>query len=102
MSAESVKRPLGMRPGRPSFGPIERLQSEYFGRPRSSLRPGLCLGMDGDLFHADAESVDPKLSWTLQRKVWVESAIEAHGQRVQALPQAKLQIMNIGATGKRA
>jgi hypothetical protein len=30
----------------------------------------------------------------------VESAVEAHGQRVHALAQSELQIMNIGATGK--
>jgi hypothetical protein len=32
--------------------------------------------------------------------MWVESAVEANGQRVKPLPQAKLQIMNIGARGK--
>ena len=34
--------------------------------------------------------------------MWVESKVEAHSQQVQTLAQAKLQIMNIGATGKRA
>jgi hypothetical protein len=32
----------------------------------------------------------------------VESAVEAHGQRVHALALSELQIMNIGATGKPA
>jgi hypothetical protein len=34
--------------------------------------------------------------------MWIESAVEAHGQRVHPVPQAKLQIMNIGASGKAA
>jgi hypothetical protein len=32
----------------------------------------------------------------------VESAVEAHRKRVHALPQSKLEIMNIGTAGKAA
>ena len=36
------------------------------------------------------------------RKMGVESAIEAYGQGVHPLPKSKLEIMNIGSTGKAA
>src|ERR1700722_5075756 len=34
------------------------------------------------------------------RKMWVESAVKARGERVHPLSESKLEVMNIGATGK--
>ena len=45
---------------------------------------------------------DAQLRSTSSGEMWVERAVKAHGQRVQALPQSKLQIMDVGATGKPA
>ena len=59
------------------------------------------LGIDGNLSRPDGR-VSTQSDATSSRKMWVESAVEAHGERIHALPQSKLQIMNIGATGKPA
>src|SRR3984885_4750753 len=60
-----------------------------------------CRGILGNLSYPDGR-VSTQSDATSSRKMWVESAVEAHGERIHALPQSKLQIMNIGATGKPA
>jgi hypothetical protein len=84
------------------LGPQQRAELLVRQGHRTALRKGSLPLTQGATRPVSAVKYQPTATSALSRKMRVEGAVEARGQRVHALPEPMLQIMNVGAIGKAA